>query len=424
MLVNKEAEESIPDEYRFPNLGYLPIVDWVPFAMAQTCVTGEMLELFNPLNGKYQVDCCMTSKTAAAASIKRMLWIGESVRIPVFISELKAADYNSTHDDVFDLDLKLRSVSYSECPTFFGTEREKKIGIRAGERYLSPAMLDKIRGNGYVRSMGTPLKALHKRAHELPKFDQFTLLFAARFNSNKRWDAVLETFETYCRMNDDVRAIAVAPSLPVGGDTKLTHFQKTEIHEALPRQEYLDTLSRIHLSVSMSIEEGFAFGWSEQIATGNPVLFPDRAWARSLMPKKEYEKCFYKDDKHLLALIEYMRQNYDEIRKEIAPAVEWFVNEHDLPHAAQQYRDHMWEHTKHTFEAYKDWIPRLEEALDGMPNEFTMKEFMQLAHKLGCRFGQLIRQHSATSAFRNAWMWLREHADPQMTQEMVFKKRV
>lgn len=421
MLVNPEAE--IPDEYRLPNIGYVPIVDWVPFSMAQSCVTSEMLRMFNPLNGEYQVDCILTAKTAAAAPMKRAFWLGDKTHIPVFISEQKSSNFGETHDSVTDLDLMLRSVSYTECYPFFGTAREKQIALNAAKRYMTPHTVAKIDRRGYARSMGVPLREIYEAGKTTPKYDDFTLLFAARFNSNKRWDTVLQHFETYCKLNKGVKAIGICPSLPINSGTQFTHFQSTEIRKALPRKEYVETLLKSHISVSASVEEGFAFGWAEQIATGHPVLFPDKPWARGLMPAKDYEKCFYRNEKELLALTKYVQNNYEDFCKEIAPAVEWFVEEHDLPHAASQYRDHMWDKSQGTYEVFKDWHTRLLDVLDDMPNEFTMEEFKKRAAKNKLLFGQMLRQLSTMSSYRNLWFWLRANTEPLHTVEMKFKKK-
>lgn len=420
MLVNAEAE--IPDEYRLDNIEYVPIVDWVPFSMAQSCVTSEMLRMFNPLNGEIQVDCVLTAKTAAAAPMKRAFFMGDKTHIPVFISEQKSSNFGETHDSVTDLDLMLRSVSYAQCYPFFGTAREKQIAINAAKRYMTPHTVAQIDRQGYARSMGVPLQEIHDAGKTTPKYDDFTLLFAARFNSNKRWDGVLAAFEKYCKMNKGVRGIGICPSMPINSGVELTHYQSTEIREALPRNEYVDTLLRSHISVSMSVEEGFAFGWAEQIATGHPVLFPDKPWARGLMPAAQYEKCFYKNESQLLALIKYVQSNYEEFCAEIAPAVKWFVKEHDLPHAAQQYREHMWDKTTGTYEVFKDWHPRLLRVLDDMPNEFSMMEFKTRAAKDGLLFGQMLRQLSTMSSYRNLWFWLRENAVPLHKPGMVFSK--
>ena len=59
MLINPEAE--IPEEYQLPNIGYVPIAEWSRFSMSQAVLSDNILQLFNPMTGQYQVDCVLTA---------------------------------------------------------------------------------------------------------------------------------------------------------------------------------------------------------------------------------------------------------------------------------------------------------------------------------------------------------------------------
>ena len=401
MLVNKEA--VIPEDLQLPNLTLIRANKWMPFQASQALIDSAIYE-FNALNGPHQVDAIVVSHSVSAAFVKRALWAFSECYVPVFVLEPKAADFGDTHDDILPIHLLLKSASYSECPTFFSTVREKKIALTAAQRYLSASQVKQMDERAVVRSQGFMAKEIYST--RLDKFPDFTLLFAARFNSNKQWDKVLGVFERFCQIHPDAKAIAISPSTPPGGKAKF--FQKTEIFEALPRKEYLDKIIRAHVSVSMSMEEGFAIGWAEQIATGKPVLLPDRAWARTLMPHNEYT-LFYKTENELYALLEYVKQQYDAVVDKIQPAVKKFIEQHDIRGAADDIVRYIEKHLVGTYVVFGGMSRQLRDILKKMPDTFTLTEFVKLANQSGMIFGSGYRQVNSLATYRSLYFWLKNN---------------
>jgi len=325
-----------------------------------------------------------------------------------------------TKGELPNLEQSLKALSYAMCPTIFGTSSERDAGLALSRRYLSSALLKRLDQTAILQSMGIPLSDIRERAERTPKFELFTMLFAARFNSNKQWASVLEAIETFCRMTPDTQGKAICSSTP--DDVRLDHFQKVKIERQLPRPQYVDMLCRSHVAVSDSLEEGLSFGWAEQIATGNPVLLPRRPWAKGLMPHAEYDVCFHDGGRELLALMAYIHKNYDAVRAQIRPAVDKFIGFHDLPIAARGCADVIESATAGTFEGFKNWDGRLQECLQGMPDSFTLAEFVKACDKAGMTFGILLRQLSALNTYRNLYCWLKQYAKPQHSIEMRFQK--
>lgn len=419
MMVNPEVE--ILAEYALPNLGYLKTDAWHPFTASQAIVPDGFYDLLNPLNGRHQVDAVVTSRVPIGAGIKRLLSYSSRCRVPVVLIEPFAANGNcKTVDELEGLELLLKAMSYAECPTIFGTSSEQAAGLAMSQRYLSSAMLKKLDKTAILQSTGVPLAEIQKRADELDKFDTFTVLFAARFNSNKQWDKVLDAMETFCRMTPDTQGKAICSSMP--DDVRLTYFQKVEIQLQLPRQEYVDTLCRSHIAVSDSIQEGLSAGWAEQIATGNPVLLPRRKWAKGLMPHSEYDICFHSGGNELVALMAYVKDNYEKVRAVIRPAVDKFVAVHDLPVAARGCADVITSTVDGTFETFSNWAGRMRKVLTTMSESFTLEEFAKACGKVGMPFGLGFRQLSALNTYRNLYFWLKQNAKLLPTLETRFEK--
>ena len=268
MIINEEAE--IPDECQLPNIVYVRVKHWYPYGSNQAMLSSELYELFNPICGKYQVDCILTSKNIVAANVKRLFEYSEVLRIPVIIGESWVPEPKDSNNVLED---KLKAVSYSECPTLFPTEREKKFAMRLSSKWLAGSSVRQAQANATVRSQGISAKRVQTIARSVEKFSQFTMTFAARFNSNKRWMEVLEAYENVHKMTGDVRIKAVYLSSSVDVDV-VARFKKVEFIKPLPYSKYLELLGKSHMFVSMSMDENFSFGWAEQICTGNPILFP------------------------------------------------------------------------------------------------------------------------------------------------------
>lgn len=398
MPVNKDA--VIPEHMTLPNMIFPRLEYWQPFAAAQAQLNNELYNLFNPINGEYQVDAILTSKDIVAANVKRMFEYSSTLCIPVCIGEYWVPE-PTNHDN--PTQAKLQCVSWSECPTFFPTHREKKFAMQKARKFMSPssvAQMDKI---GIVRSQGIKTEIVQSIARETEKFDKHTYMFAARFNSNKRWAEVLDAFEDIFKMGRDIQIKAIYPNDSVG-IRDLERFEKVEYIKPLPYDEYLKLLCQCHVMVSMSDDEGFSFGWSEQLCTGNPVLFPDKDWVFEHVRDRQYP-WIYRNKLELLAMLRWIEVNYEEARAKSAPYVEHFIANHDIKVSSKAYMERLQSTLPGTWMEFREWHEKFLDVLtNDMPDEFTMEEFTKVAgKKYKAQFGNYV---VIIGAHRNLHRWL------------------
>jgi len=416
--INEAAE--IPPEFQLENVVYIRMPEWFTFMANMALMSSGIYELFNVINGQYQVDAILTSKSVVGANLKRLFWHSEQMNIPVFIAELKAADIGKTHDTETQVDLKLRAVTYSECTTFMATEREKNVALGACRRYMSPAMVAQIDDRMKIQSQGMPAKYVHSVAHEVEKFEKPTLLFAARFNSNKQWEKVLDAFETIFRMGHGVEIKALGPNPPSKERAKL--YEKCEFLPCMPYADYVQMLTRCHVSCSASIEEGFTFGHAEQVCTGNPTIMPRREWAWSLVNDEKYP-FLYTGETEMLAMIKWCLMNLEEAREKMKPYSEYIMKTHDIGVAADEYKRYMGAEIPGTFLEIREWGDRLEQTLAEMTEDFTFEYFLVKAHEMhGMNFGVRFNQFMV-GAYRNVHQWLCTKADIMMAKKPSFRRR-
>jgi glycosyltransferase involved in cell wall biosynthesis len=410
--INKDAE--IPEDCQLPNVVYIRLEHWYPFGAAQAQISSELYSLFNPVNGKYQVDAIVTSKNLIGANLKRLFYNSPTLNIPVIIAEYWVQEPENLPNSV---EVKLRAVSWSECRTIFHTHREKRFAITEGRRFLSAASTAEIIDRGIVRSQGLPCKFVQTIAQKTEKFDKFTLLFAARFNSNKRWKEVLSAYEDIFRMGLDVQIKAIKPNSVGLDDLKL--FEKVEYFDPLGYEDYITLMSKCHVSVSMSRDEGFSMGLSEQRCTGNPVLLPDKDWAKELVPR-DYPY-IYKSPTEMLAMLRYCYANYAEARSKIATTVEEFIAEHDIEVAAAGYLQIVTAEVAGTWMPFREWDPKFRDTLTVLPEQFTLDEFAKAAGKRHkAQFGNYV---VIIGAHRNLHRWLVANTDVVLGETNLYKQR-
>ena len=66
VLLNEGA--VISEELKLPNVEYIRLGEWFPSDSSQMMVSDKIYGLFNPINGKYQVDAILTSKVLGSQS--------------------------------------------------------------------------------------------------------------------------------------------------------------------------------------------------------------------------------------------------------------------------------------------------------------------------------------------------------------------
>lgn len=413
VLLNTDAE--VPDEYKLPNIEYIKLAQWKPYIHNQAMIPDEVFDLFNPFNGKYQVDAILTSKTISAVPLKRML-SNELISVPVIVLENWISKELSSHPDT---ELKLRSISYSECPTVFATSRERDMAFDFSKRFLSSKALSDCKRNSTVRSQGVHAKRIRGVCGSVDKFDTFTCVFSARFNPNKQWDSILGVYEDIYRMGCDVQIKAVS-TLDRPPDVE-KRFTAVEFLPPQSYEGYLKLISKSHVAVSMSLDEGFSLGWSEHLCTGNPVLLPDRDWAVEMVGK-DYPY-LYSTEMELLAMLKWVYSNYDEARYKVSDFSDRYVRDNDTSVSSKEILDLVQSNFGGTWMNFDSWDSKWRATLDKMPEEFLFADFLSVAAKdYGASFGLFTPPHLArVGAYRNIYMWLCNNAEALHKPEMTFR---
>ena len=419
VLLNEGA--VISEELKLPNVEYIRLGEWFPSDSSQMMVSDKIYGLFNPINGKYQVDAILTSKVCLAPSLKRMFSYTDNIRIPVYVLDQWVPAGVSNN---LSIDLRLRSLAYSECPTFFLTEREFGLAKDFSSKFLSSKAMSDFHRNSVVRSQGIHAKRIFDYSQSVEKFDKFTFVFSARFNPNKQWDKVLEVYEDIFRMGRDVQIKAVSTlneaALP---DNLEQRFSKVEFIPTQTFTGYVDLISRSHVAVSMSVDEGFAAGWAEHICTGYPVVLPNKDWAISLVGDSDYPY-LYSSEIELIAMLRWIVDNYDEAKSKMTKYVEYFVQRHDVKIASQEILNLVKDTHGGTWMVYDSWETKWRATLDQMPDTFLFEEFLDVARKdYGAKYGTFHPAYlKIVRAYRNIYKWLFQNTKVLHDSEMRFQR--
>ena len=323
-------------------------------------------------------------------------------------------------ESLSQIEKRLRSLAYSECITFFPTDRERRIAAGFSSKFLSSKAMADFYEKSVVRSQGIPAKRISSYANEVNKYDKFTCVFSARFNSNKQWDKILEVYEDIFRMGRDVQIKAVATTAsPADLDKR---FSKVEFIPTQSYEDYVDLISRSHVAVSMSLDEGFSFGWSEHICTGNPVLLPNKSWALGLVDDKY--PYLYNSEVELIAMLKWVYDNYEEAREKMSKYADYFVSTHDIQTAADDILSRVSDTMGESWAKLSLWDSKFSEALESMPESFTFSYFIDFCEKkYKASFGLFTPAYlAAIGSYRNIYKWLRDNAEIVLSEDMTFRR--
>jgi glycosyltransferase involved in cell wall biosynthesis len=409
----------IPEDFKLPNLQYYRTRSWFHYNLGKAHVDTCIIENFAPLGSKNFVDFVLTSRSTAAVNLQKMLYAGPGVKVPVVVLD---SWVTSTIESESDYENILRASAYATLPVIFLTSRERDFALNMSKKFLSPLAVAKARSSCLVQSAGVPLKKIQSVVQSVQKFDKFTLTFAGRFNPNKRWEEVLSTYKTFVLSHPNSQAKAIKLGVTEAQVEVTSHLTNVEFLEPLPYEGYVELLCKSHLFLSCSVDEGFSFGWSEKIATGNPVILPEKTWAIELVGK-EYP-FMYSSRSEMLKMLEYCYHNYNAAQEMVKPFSEKYVEKHDIEYALTRILSYASKSIEGSYGTFKDWEPRLREVLDELPSTFSLSEFVKAAKVLeNMEFDAALPQYGITSNRRNLVFWLRKFCDELVTSKHLFRKK-
>lgn len=291
----------------------------------QTTVPADFYKLFSQRIGKYPVDVVITGRTNAGALIRRQLWdFRFKDTIPVIIDEEMAVNPEALPAElnVSEADMINRTLSYASCYNVFDTELEMRNALITARKYLSGAMLKRIRDRSYVIPPGVDTDWIDEHiAYGSPKNGKFTLFFGGRLNDSKRAKQLVEVYDKMYAAGRDIRIILCSPKQDDSFKERYIEAEgrtEIELYNNLPPIEFYQKAAASHVYLASSKREGFSIGFLEQIYMSKyglvPIL-PDLPWTRALLPIDKY-KLVYTNFDEAAAMARWIYDNYEQAVQE------------------------------------------------------------------------------------------------------------
>ncbi|MEW6613919.1 MAG: glycosyltransferase [Thermodesulfobacteriota bacterium] len=319
MLVPGFAKEKV---YRMKRLMYV-FHDFIryDYYTAYNLIDEDwLIKTFSRRYGSEIIDAIITSKASVVPQWQAIL--SDYVRcrdIECCIIEPGVFDRESGGALRGDIGLALMSLGYSQATTVFLTEYERERAKKLASEYVSAARIKKIHEQAVVRSVGIDTEYIDKKTEGITRAKKFTLIYAARLNSVKKPDRILELYDTMYRSGRNVNIVVTTGTqqLPVKRrmDKILKGRPEIVVHYGCPKDDYLKIAKSAHAFVCWSESEGFPVGYYEQMYLGAVGIFPKKKWALKQLPP-EYKWMFSRKEEAYSMLME-IYDHYDKISQEM-----------------------------------------------------------------------------------------------------------
>jgi len=313
--------DKLEDE---PGLYYIKIGKWLKFHDAMAVIPEGFYRMFAPRWPELYADVVITARTSIAGALQRMLWKRKDFFMPVIIGEEMAADYSTPMVvGIDDIDLLSRSYGYAMCRTFFSTELERKVAIRACRRFLTMSLCRKIEKRSWILPRGIDFAVIDRvRKKVRGKNATFTLFFGGRLNRMKRAQQLVWTYDKFFSAGRQVRIVLTSPI--VGWNIGQAFPPELEILPDMKTEEFLEECFKAHVLLASSRIEGFTVGLLEQMATGIVTILPDLEWAKVLMKDKWDSYPFkYKTFHEAYGWLKWIYEHYDEAVNKVTWVPDW-----------------------------------------------------------------------------------------------------
>jgi hypothetical protein len=199
-----------------------------------------------------------------------------------------------------------KTISVATCPTQLLTDTEIGLARDWSRRWLSPALQDDLVTHTAKLSPPLPLpSAFPEKAPE-----KHVLFFGGRMNQVvKRINWIMDMYEHVFSLGADVEIVMTSPSeikIPVKTYAKGKGKGKDgqplfRMINKCGREQFIEEASKASVCVVASEYEAYPVGFAQIAGAGCLTLFPDRPWARSMMP--DTYPWFYKTEAEALALV-------------------------------------------------------------------------------------------------------------------------
>jgi hypothetical protein len=291
---------------------YIEIIpERIPFSFrVQECTFDPVLiERFNRYLGTSWVDLVLSARVTVGQQLQLALrdWRGPGGMPGVALWEpgLDQDFLVSQGDHVTPYRLA-KAVSLASCPSQLLGADEYRLAASWTRRYLSPTLVDQFASHATVLLPRAPSIARDPTASPAVH----TLFYGGRMNEVvKRTSWLVQFYANVFALGYPVQIVLTSPSTikPKIGAWIAAQGRRLNgepLIVAVPRcgrEAFMDAASKASMCVVPSTYEAFPYGFLQQASSALLTLFPDKPWARAMLPP-DYP-WFYKNDVEALALI-------------------------------------------------------------------------------------------------------------------------
>ncbi|HUS89347.1 MAG TPA: hypothetical protein VMW91_08290 [Desulfosporosinus sp.] len=280
-------------------------------------------KMFSAKAGRYMVDAVIASRVPMhvpmALAINDMRRRGS---IPVFCHDPYP---RRIEPNIPFAERMARAMSYVYSYTWCLNSYEDKLITRFLQKHVSPAMVKEYKSKRRVSGRGLDFERLAPLLR-MKKFKKFSILFGARINTDKNAGEAFEFLEKMSAFGRDLDVYITQPKSGVN-DSVIGDFRKRAsfLKFYMPqcnKDQYLAIMPHCHASVCTSRLEGEPKGFLEQLyVLRGLTIFPDKPWARAVLPKNF--PWFYKNKTEGHALLRYFYTHRQAAIKKISWLREW-----------------------------------------------------------------------------------------------------
>ena len=269
---------------------------------------------FSAKAGRYIADVAVASRVPM--HIPMALAINDMRRkgsFPVFSHD----PYPRRLEDSVPLAERLaRAMSYVYSYTWCLNSYEDVLIKRFLQKYVSSAMVLEYEKKRIIAGRGLDFNMLRPLC-DRKKFKRFSILFGARVNADKDAGVAFELMERIVQFGRPIDVYITQPKSGVNASV-ISNFKKRSTFLKLyvpqcDKDKYLLLMPHVHCAVCTSILEGEPRGFLEQLyVLDGMVLFPDKPWAKAVLPKEF--PWFYKNKVEAHTILRHFHDNYKKAR--------------------------------------------------------------------------------------------------------------
>lgn len=434
-LVPLEFKGKLPE---VGNISWIYEKERVYFFTNSGLFSGSMHGILHPAYTTTPVDCVVMNRPVLAGSLGAFLFdrsAGEEVVVIV------------NHDSVAglmcktqDLDLKkyniLKMLSYALLPNVYNVRWEMECVFDMVRKYLPPYYVDMAMKNAKLIPLGFPNRKIDNAIRDVEKNDKFTMIFAGRWNSAKRIDDIVETFEKVLLLEEDVQACLVNPKGTMRDSVKRLKEKfgdRVKLVVDIKQEDYWREVKRSHVFLYFSPVEGYPVTAREVFYIGVPIVLPRREWVKDLLGKyyDEYPYMHNLNTNEAAFMIKAIKENYNEALVWVEKIKRDILEEEKLENTGKKWYFYLQELVKEKRRKIIDTIGEggmemILSAYDeiGEGEVFSFTDFVELMKKFARANKDLFGTSKTKLSAYKVYYWLAENTEDLLDSlEPKFRKK-